>query len=989
MFGERERERVYVCYILQSVAMGVGHMSVIHTTTTTFFFVFFCTSSVPPPPLLSTVSHHPSPVTPPSPLRHPHRHPPPSPVSRLPNLCFKMHRAFHPVPVVAKASGFTITAVATWDDKVFVGCSDRAVRVYIDRSSTNGADSKTGNYQDPSRMQYIEQMAKTRFCDKKIDALLAIPSIDMMVAVADGYFRTYNINSFKQIRQFEPSKGAYQLCANKRDLADAFNSTTEPLYVAVAMRRKIIVYRWEHTEFRQMTEIPLASSVRSMDWAGTGRLCVATANEYAMVQINNGEMSEVFSVTKNKVPCVTLLVDELMLTKASTGICVSFRGKPTRDSPIEWEDVPVSCAFLHPYVVGLLQSSVEVRYSTSGDKAQQFEMKGMRFVTTRHPTSGMVLASSHSVVRLVSIPLQQQIDELVAKGNFQGALQMADLSGDEKWQASRDERIDRLKTMFAYSLFNESQYEMAMMYFQQTQCDPRQVLALFPDVIPTGQCRHVQHPVPVENIQGEENLLRALSALIPYLNQLRSRFMRSGTLGGKAMGGSSFHELNSDQDEMPLSSLVDTVLLKAYLLTDAQLVMPFLQQGNECDVEESQATLRVYERYEELVQLYQMKGYHREALELLSSLGQSLSSMHPLYGTGPSVQYLQVLSGDSRHTPLVLEFSRWVLRVDPDEGLRIFTHAHSNPEAMDAISPHIALDHLQKCADKDIVMAYLESLVEAHDTTPEFHNELVILYLQGIMKQLETLSASGQSRLTVDEKTGDRITAGSEPGRLGILRAKLIAFLESSSFYTPEKMISKFPREDLLEERAILLSRIGLHAQALSIYAHKLRDPSLAEQYCDKYYDRDTGKDVYLSLLEVYLQPPTGTVPLVAPALSLLQQHYDRIDAARALDLLPGDTPIFEIMPFFKAVLGHNQKLRRGNQVIKHLRRSENLQVRESYLNSREQRIFIDPGTECRRCHKKIGTSAFARYPNGVVVHYICFDDKYTCPVTGQVFGPQ
>ena len=88
--------------------------------------------------------------------------------------------------------------------------------------------------------------------------------------------------------------------------------------------------------------------------------------------------------------------------------------------------------------------------------------------------------------------------------------------------------------------------------------------------------------------------------------------------------------------------------------------------------------------------------------------------------------------------------------------------------------------------------------------------------------------------------------AGEEPGQLGLTRKKLLAFLENSPHYTPEKMLSQFPLEgpscsqrhcltdslqDLYEERAILLSKIGQHEQALSVFAHKLRNSALAEEW--------------------------------------------------------------------------------------------------------------------------------------------------------------
>jgi len=88
---------------------------------------------------------------------------------------------------------------------------------------------------------------------------------------------------------------------------------------------------------------------------------------------------------------------------------------------------------------------------------------------------------------------------------------------------------------------------------------------------------------------------------------------------------------------------------------------------------------------------------------------------------------------------------------------------------------------------------------------------LIYLYLQNITKHRSEQKDAVPSRSSVG--SGARVPAGAEPGRLGILRKKLLHFLETSSYYQPFKMLSKFPRNELLEERAILLSRINQHSQ--------------------------------------------------------------------------------------------------------------------------------------------------------------------------------
>ena len=42
-----------------------------------------------------------------------------------------------------------------------------------------------------------------------------------------------------------------------------------------------------------------------------------------------------------------------------------------------------------------------------------------------------------------------------------------------------------------------------------------------------------------------------------------------------------------------------------------------------------------------------------------------------------------------------------------------------------------------------------------------------------------------------------------------------------------------FPPSGLLEERALLLGRMGKHEQALFLYVHILKDTRMAEEYVD------------------------------------------------------------------------------------------------------------------------------------------------------------
>ena len=141
-------------------------------------------------------------------------------------------------------------------------------------------------------------------------------------------------------------------------------------------------------------------------------------------------------------------------------------------------------------------------------------------------------------------------------------------------------------------------------------------------------------------------------------------------------------------------------------------------------------------------------------------------------------------------------------------------------------------------------------------------------------------------------------SAGHEPGDLGVWRDKLLKFLKSSSHYTPERLLTQFPSNQVchgrkgincgdngegiigghcgylqffillsisiqfFEERAILLGRSGRHEDALAIYVLVLNDLVEAEAYCERVISAPgattDAKHVFLHLLRLYLDPQSG-----------------------------------------------------------------------------------------------------------------------------------
>ncbi|CAI5468716.1 unnamed protein product [Closterium sp. Yama58-4] len=79
------------------------------------------------------------------------------------------------------------------------------------------------------------------------------------------------------------------------------------------------------------------------------------------------------------------------------------------------------------------------------------------------------------------------------------------------------------------------------------------------------------------------------------------------------------------------------------------------------------------------------------------------------------------------------------------------------------------------------------------------------------------------------------------------------------------------------------------------------------------------------------------------------------------------------LLPYLEAVLRAGSEQRRNSAVVKNLRRSENLQLREELANGRKRHVSITGDRLCAICRKRIGGSVFAVYPGGTLVHFVCF----------------
>lgn len=129
-------------------------------------------------------------------------------------------------------------------------------------------------------------------------------------------------------------------------------------------------------------------------------------------------------------------------------------------------------------------------------------------------------------------------------------------------------------------------------------------------------------------------------------------------------------------------------------------------------------------------------------------------------------------------------------------------------------------------------------------------------------------------------------------------KSKLVEFLKKSSKYSPESVLKYFPYDDLFEERAIILGKLGKHEKVLAIYIQILGDVDKAAAYCEEIYQNDKQNfNIYVTLIRTLLVPPTippytGVAlhprclqPNVDSVLQLLEKHATKFNPHAVLQV--------------------------------------------------------------------------------------------------------
>ncbi|XP_072119317.1 transforming growth factor-beta receptor-associated protein 1 homolog [Mobula birostris] len=854
-------------------------------------------------------------------------------------------KAFELVPVLERdlligdKTWMTIDCIECCGKNLYVGTSDCFIYHFLleEKVSSSGRLVFTP----------VKQLHMYLGLKKAVSELKAASALNRLLVLCDNTVTLLHMINLEPIPSGAKIKGVIAFAVNENPV------TGDPFCVEVctiSLKRKTVqIYTVHEDRVQLMKEVSAPEQPVAIAVDGYF-LCLAMSTQYIILCYNTGVSQDLFPFnSEEKQPIVKRIGREefLLAGPGALGMFVTAAGISQR-APVHWSENVIGAAVCFPYVVALDEEFVTVHSMLDQQQKQTIPFRDGHILQDFE--GKLILATSKEVHILLPLPLERQIQDLLASHRIEEALVLAKA-------ARRNIPKDKFQVMYRRILqqagfiqFGQLQFLEAKELFRNGQLDVRELMSLYPLLLPSTSTFIRSHPPLHEYadlnqlMQGDqEKIKKCKRFLMSYLNEIRSTEVANG-----------------------YKAEIDTALLKLYAEDNHDSLLDLLVSENSCLLVDSVSWLEKYEKYFALGLLYHYNGQNEAALQLWVKIVDG-----ELQDTTRSDLFdyiVDFLSFCSNHE-LVWKYADWALQRNEEVGVRIFTRRPVDENQTTSMNPDDIVNYLHKY--KKALVVYLEHLVfERKIQKEKYHTHLAILYLD---KVLELHSQGGY----VSEE-------------LFSARCTLKNLLQHSNLYRVHLLLGKIQETDLYMERAILHGKLGEHEKALEILVHKLKDFQAAEDYC---LWNSNGEDplrrqkLFHMLLTLYLHPDDTSDELVMAGVDLLNKHAIHFDAIRVLQLIPEEWSLQLLSPFLTKAMRRSFHSKCTAELSSNLAKSENLIFKHTKVKSRGNSIKLSDKKICQVCCSFFTEPMFVRYPDGSLVHIHCATKPHSLPATDQNFA--
>uniref|UniRef100_A0A8D2D1X8 Transforming growth factor beta receptor associated protein 1 n=1 Tax=Sciurus vulgaris TaxID=55149 RepID=A0A8D2D1X8_SCIVU len=775
---------------------------------------------------------------------------------------------------------------------------------------------------------------------KPVNELRAASALNRLLVLCDNSITLVNMLSLEPVPSGARIKGATALALNENPVSgDPF--CVEVCIISVKRRtiQLFLVYEDRVQIVKEVStpEQPLAVAVDGHF------LCLALTTQYIILNYSTGLSQDLFPYcSEEKRPIVKRIGRQefLLAGPGGLGMFATVAGISQR-APVHWAENVIGAAVCFPYVIALDDEFITVHSMLDQQQKQTLPFKEGHILQDFE--GRVIVATSKGVYILVPLPLEKQIQDLLASRRVEEALVLAKGARrnipKEKFQVM----YRRILQQAGFIQFAQLQFLEAKELFRSGQLDVRELISLYPFLLPTSSSFTRSHPPLHEYAdlnqltQGDqEKMAKCKRFLMSYLNEVRSTEVANG-----------------------YKEDIDTALLKLYAEADHDSLLDLLVTENFCLLTDSAAWLEKHKKYFALGLLYHYNHQDATAVQLWVNIVNGDiqdSTRSDLYEY--IVDFLTYCSDQE----LVWTYADWVLQRSEEVGVQVFTKRPWDEQQKNSFNPDDIIDCLKKYPKA--LVKYLEHLViDRRLQKEEYHTHLAVLYLEEVLQQKAATDSQGL-----------------EPTET---QTKLRHLLQKSNLYRVHFVIERIQGAGLPVERAILHGKLGEHGKALHILVHELGDFSAAEDYClwsSEGQDAPCRRHLFHTLLAMYLRAGPSAQELTVAAVDLLNRHATEFDATQVLQLLPGSWSVQLLCPFLTGAMRDSVHARRTAQVALGLARSENLIYTYNKMKLKGSAIWLSDQKLCQLCQNPFGEPVFVRYPNGGLVHTHCATNRHTTP---------
>lgn len=771
---------------------------------------------------------------------------------------------------------------------------------------------------------------------------------------------------------------------------------------------------------------------------------LASRNEYFTLDIYDNSITPLVSYDTH--PLMRLLSSgELLLKQERKGMLTD--GMSTKShtlsvqvSSLNWTTSPLDLVIHFPYVLSLQAEQIEVHSTFSWKMFQRIplisnisspsssssptNLNGLKSFVSRntalvgHEELFVLAHSEKSVFGFFAPSYPSQAETLVNSGNIEEGLFLLEQTCDEL--PNYPKLMIQLQVTAAWARFKAGDWKRAIVHFNNAKCSPADIIPSFPLLLLIDSQKTKDEDKLIANVikkmssrtATEADLAKLLREACIYVTE----FLEAMRLKQRY------------DDATQLQLLAAIFISKARYGTPgvgkasaspSKAIWTFLNSLSETDQNMSLAFLEhwctVNRFYVALGLVLRFKRLNRKALEEWDkvSSGERVCNDSTETGIDESVALLQSIDD----IELIEEFAPRVLRNSKNDVTK-FLSIFASKQRTNQL-PLAWIQQFFKQFDKTILEQYLEYLVfdlsvedEKVETALAWHYMSLIPPSEAAGFDFSTSSGAipasmiASSSAAVASSSNAAASSSTDSSRtdkrdlktsMSGERKKLLNLLEQKTHYNAAALLARIEPLPLYQEKIALYERLGEHHKALSVIVTQLGDFDRAETYCLK-HERE-GSDVLISaLLRVYLSLPVvqqdgggdddseATSKIPRRAMDLIERFPTKLRPATVLATLPAETPIASVESFLiQSIRAHLAVLRHG-QIVAGLERSYNITTTSERMELSQRSFLITQDTICPVCNKPIQPTAFARYPNGVVVHTHCAKNKHVDPLTGRNF---